>query len=266
MTSIFIMGPSLIEETRRVRQYAERPEHWYRPEIHPPPGNNPAYILVAGTVRAVFSWTRVPGRLLRHMTVSTQRRYPQPVIVWTLAYHFGFTGVVPDKNDLVWTPGLDWGFETDPAEGCVIVQQSVQDSPELEAELEPANVVLEAKPVVKIWLNIMSVADHLDAAQLAKLAQTAPSVTVVSTRLQREIGHTLRYEFRDPDLWAECEIAEDPSAERASSAIATVKGEPVLLGVLLTTLPRGLLRSVGMGLSFSDAIKLEFAGGRKGQA
>jgi hypothetical protein len=125
MTSIFIMGPQLIETARRVREYAEKPEHWYRPEIHPPPGDNQAYVVVAGTIRAVFSWTRAPDRLLRHMTISTQQNYPQPVIVWTMAHHLGFTGVVPDQNDLVWTPGPDWLFQRDQGEKCVIVQQLI---------------------------------------------------------------------------------------------------------------------------------------------
>lgn len=114
---------------KEIAVYAAKPGNWYRPgETLTLPGEHPEYVLVSGTIRAVFTWTRATKSLvIRHMSVSVQgANYPNPLTVWTLAHMFGFTGAKPDEHGLVHQPANTWGCFVDKDERCVVVQEKIE--------------------------------------------------------------------------------------------------------------------------------------------
>lgn len=129
MANVFVWTPKIQAAVRRVRKHAEKPANWYRPG-QAVPGNNPAFVVYAGTTRAVFTWTVAPFGVLRHMTVSVngEGRYPLPVCVFTLAHHFGFTGATLAPSGFVHEIG-PWQMQVDKGERCVVVQELVQPDP-----------------------------------------------------------------------------------------------------------------------------------------
>lgn len=133
----FKWDESVRAEVARVRAFAESSGHWYRPGSGAPaPGHDDSHVVMAGTNRAVFSWTVVPegtrghqtGLVLRHLSVSVEGegRYPLPLAVWTLAHHFGFTGASPDSTCLVWQQPSHWVFAPDEKEQCITVQEPIE--------------------------------------------------------------------------------------------------------------------------------------------
>lgn len=116
---------------KEVAAFAARPENWYKVgESTWIPGDREEYVLRSLTVRAVFSWTQVaPGDVRRHMTISTMGpRFPNPMVVWTLAHMFGFTGAKPNAEGLVHEPAKSWAFLPDEKEHCIVVQEKVSDA------------------------------------------------------------------------------------------------------------------------------------------
>jgi hypothetical protein len=110
-------------------------------------------------------------------------------------------------------------------------------------------------------INISSVSSQVSAAQLADLARQAPSVGVFSMIDRREVGRVISYDWQPPDLWADIELQDDASMVDGMRAAAAIcrdecdgKVTVTLGGVMLTTLPRELIRTLGSGLSYADAV------------
>jgi hypothetical protein len=121
--------PEVKEAAERIAEYAAHEDHWYTPHADlQPPGNNPEHVLRAGNVRAVFSWTRDPysGDVVRHLTVSVEGRWPQPVVVWTLANMFGFTGAEADETGVVMDKADTWQVGVNDDEQCIAVIEKVE--------------------------------------------------------------------------------------------------------------------------------------------
>jgi hypothetical protein len=119
------------ERAREIVDYARRTENWYKVgETSWIPGDRSEFVLISGTVRAVFSWTQVEARILRHMSVSVMGpRLPNPSIVWTLAGFFEFTGVEADAYGVVDRPAATWGIWANEEEHCIVVQEEINPSP-----------------------------------------------------------------------------------------------------------------------------------------
>ena len=83
-------------------------------------------------MHATFSWTVSPkeGTVWRQLSVSVERRgrYPQPVMVWTLARYFGFLGATPDNQGLVHEKASDWGVDINQTENTLVVIQKVDEA------------------------------------------------------------------------------------------------------------------------------------------
>jgi hypothetical protein len=137
------MRPLVIDDVLRdhcaaVREYAERPENWYRPvqgntvlgDSYRVPGDRPEHVVrLSSGYRIVFSITHVPEHSrdpFRHLSVSVDGTgYPNPAVVWTIARLLGFTGADAVDGDVVQQPG-PWGVALDEKEHCVVVQQPVE--------------------------------------------------------------------------------------------------------------------------------------------
>lgn len=116
------------QRAREIVEYASQSENWYRPGPDAIiPGDKPEYVLQGTSVRAVFTWTVSPDDVRRHLSVSVKAegRAPLPIMVWTLAHYFGFTGAKVDEHGLVQEPAPSWGFMVDEAEDCVVVQEPI---------------------------------------------------------------------------------------------------------------------------------------------
>ena len=115
-----------------VALYAADPAHWYRPGISPfvVPGDLDVYTAQIDSFRCVFTYTHHEGVLFRHLSISVaarmQGRVPQPIVAFTLATWFGFTGGdVDEEKDVTLGPGADWAFsaEEEPVAHVVLVQR-----------------------------------------------------------------------------------------------------------------------------------------------
>lgn len=115
-----------------IAEHAAKPENWYRPGQSPIPGDLPSHVLLLpGGIRAVFSWTVAPKDVRRHLSISVvgaPQAFPAPVIAWTLAKCFGFTGAKVESSGVVLQPARSWVFLADREEHCVVVQEVVPDT------------------------------------------------------------------------------------------------------------------------------------------
>lgn len=112
---------------KEIADFAEKPENWYIVgESTWIPGDRPEYVLISGGVLAVFSWTKFPnGEVRRHMSVFVRgSHYPNPIVVWSLAHYFGFTGVLMDKIG-VGRSGGNWTVAVNQKERRIVVQEPV---------------------------------------------------------------------------------------------------------------------------------------------
>lgn len=132
-TSKFFLTDAVLARAKEVVAFAEKQANWYYPGIpgRTVPGDIPDHILESGTTRAVFSWTKHPEHediILRHMSVSVKRkgRYPRPLVVWTIAHLFGFTGAEPNDVGVVIKPAPTWKMASDETEHTVVVQESIE--------------------------------------------------------------------------------------------------------------------------------------------
>jgi hypothetical protein len=81
-------------KARRIREFAEQPENWYLVDGSDRelkiPGNDPRRVAYLNTYRCVFSITKAPDGLYRHLSISVSfERTPKPLrcihdcgIVW----------------------------------------------------------------------------------------------------------------------------------------------------------------------------------------
>lgn len=109
-------------KARAVCEYAERPENWYditgsdRQLLIP--GNNPQHVIRLDTFRCVFSITKSPDGLYRHLSISVPSSgFPNPYAAFTIAEMFGFAG----WDGKTAKPGPDWLISANHAEHCVVV-------------------------------------------------------------------------------------------------------------------------------------------------
>jgi len=113
--------------TQEITAFAERPENWYHVGKSPwIPGRRPEFVLVSFTVRAVFSWTADDGEVYRHLSVSNVGpKYPNPVVIWTLAHYFGFQGAKVDEQGIVHDPSPSWGVDLNENDRCITVLEKI---------------------------------------------------------------------------------------------------------------------------------------------
>jgi len=120
---IFPFGADIQARAKELSDFASRSENWYRwPEVDWIPGDRPEYIMMAGTLRVVFSWTATRDGVFRHMTISNITNYPQPFAVWTMAHMLGFTGATPNAEGLVEGHPESWQISMNDTNGARYIQ------------------------------------------------------------------------------------------------------------------------------------------------
>lgn len=99
-----VIDDALKQAIAQVREYAEKPEHYYligEGGKHDPstiPGDNPQHVITTQFgYRAVFSMTKAPEGLFRHLSISvpSKGQYPGPEVVEEFCHLYGFTGSWP---------------------------------------------------------------------------------------------------------------------------------------------------------------------------
>lgn len=79
---------------------------------------------ILDTFRCVFSYSKVNGILLRHLSISVPGgKYPNIFAAFTIAELFGFTGW--DQKSEV--PPADWFCLPNPDDICVVIAQELKD-------------------------------------------------------------------------------------------------------------------------------------------
>jgi len=121
------MRPLVIDDQARakalrIREFAEQPENWYLIEGSDrelkTPGNDSRRIAYLNTYRCVFSITKAPDGLYRHLSISVPSSgLPNPYAAFMISELFGFEGW--DGKTL--TPGPDWLIQANHAEHCIVL-------------------------------------------------------------------------------------------------------------------------------------------------
>lgn len=109
-------------KARRIREFAEQPENWYLVDGSDrelkAPGNDPRYAACLSTYRCVFSITKTPDGLYRHLSISVPSSgLPNPYAAFMIAELFGFEGW--DAKTV--KPGPDWLIQANHAEHCIVL-------------------------------------------------------------------------------------------------------------------------------------------------
>lgn len=135
---ILDMGPAFRAAVGRLRAFAEDRAHWYYPWVQGLPGENPGYVLDAGTLRIVFTWTVIDhpetSGVFRHLSVSTRmgapgsERLPNQIMTYTVAHLLGFTGARL-SGDLAVSPGTTWQIEISGPEAAIPHVMVVERAP-----------------------------------------------------------------------------------------------------------------------------------------
>lgn len=100
-----------------VVEFASLPENVYIPGPQAKvPGRDPRHVFRVGDTRCVFSISRFPSGLYRHLTLSKADRttYPDAETVAEIAQCFGFVG-----------KPTDWSSTANHQQGCLVVMQRV---------------------------------------------------------------------------------------------------------------------------------------------
>lgn len=115
---ILDMGPAFKAAVARLRAFAEARANWYYPGVQAIAGDNPGYVLDAGTLRIVFTWTVIEHEgVFRHLSVSTRmqspesQRLPNQIMTFTVAHLLGFTGARM-SGEVAVAPSMTWQIET----------------------------------------------------------------------------------------------------------------------------------------------------------
>ena len=110
--------------------FASKRENWYKPgESNWIPGNRPSYTIELDSFRCVFTWDEREGVILRHLSISVPEGvgfYPDPIVAFTIAKMFGFTGG-KEHEGVVIGPGKDWMCGPVPHENCVAFVQPIKE-------------------------------------------------------------------------------------------------------------------------------------------
>jgi hypothetical protein len=155
MATIAFLGPQELKRVKELVEFASLPENHFVPLVSPTPGDNPAYCVMLGTVRAVFTLTISNGALYRHLSLSIPQgqdgpcRFPNLVISEELARHFGFTG------------GLDnWMVSPEHDQGALVIAQHAGEIPPVWSVYDKP-LDFPTKVVVRKWHGIAPTLDAM---------------------------------------------------------------------------------------------------------
>jgi len=115
-------------EVRKIIAYAEKPENWYlvgeggKVALESVPGNSPQHCSTWNTFKCVFSFTKTPKGVFRHLSISVDGpNYPNVYAVYIIATEFGFDGW-DGKSD---EPPADWLVYMNEHEHCIVVAKRI---------------------------------------------------------------------------------------------------------------------------------------------
>jgi hypothetical protein len=121
------MRPLIIDEEARAKVAAVEEfaySNWYRPgQSELVPGDDPRHTVQLSTYRCVFSYTKMPSGLFRHLSISVpSEKYPNPFAVYAIADLFGFTGWDGTSEE----PPAGWMLRANQEEHCVVLAQEIK--------------------------------------------------------------------------------------------------------------------------------------------
>jgi hypothetical protein len=92
--SILIIDDQSRQRVQRLAEFALSPENHYRPGGGIVPGDDSRFVIMLGSYRCVFTYTRLSSGLFRHLSVSVGQpgKWPMPQAVEMIGQMFGFVG------------------------------------------------------------------------------------------------------------------------------------------------------------------------------
>lgn len=120
-----MIRPLIIDDEARAKAakvlaYAEAHPYYPR-QTTGVPSDDPNFVAMFNTYRAVFTFTHSDGSIYRHLSISVPGSFfANPAAVFTIAALFGFSGW--DERTIDRAPG-DWMLGVNEDEHCVTVVQ-----------------------------------------------------------------------------------------------------------------------------------------------
>lgn len=126
---VLVINDFTKQAVKRVLDYAERYEHWYRPGLaRRPPGDDQKHVTQLDSYRCVFSITLDRGIAYRHLSISVPSAdLPNPFTAFTIAQMFGFSGWDGKSMPNSVLPA-GWQVAPNKAEHCVVIMQPYENA------------------------------------------------------------------------------------------------------------------------------------------
>ena len=119
--SVLPINEEMQAQIRKVIEHASAPDNHYYPERSGTraPGTKPEHVAMLHQYRCVFSVTRAERKTYRHLSISVgvKGKFPHPIVAFTIARMFGFTG----WNGTDEKPPRHWGGFADKQRNCIVL-------------------------------------------------------------------------------------------------------------------------------------------------
>lgn len=117
-------------QVKEVLDFASKRENWYTLG-QKSPGDRPGYVTQLTHFRCVYSVTVFEGKPHRHLSLSIHQNLPHPIVAFTIAKMFGFTGGKEQgagEDVTVVGPGPDWQIGPHGVERAVLIVQLLPET------------------------------------------------------------------------------------------------------------------------------------------
>ncbi len=123
--SALVLDKEAEAKVKAVVDFATKKENWYVLGSSPVPGDRTEYCCQLHSYRCVFTLTLINSKPHRHLSISTKSNLPHPIVSFTIAKMFGFTGA-KEQNGAAIAPGKDWILGPHGKDRCVVLVQPVE--------------------------------------------------------------------------------------------------------------------------------------------
>ena len=129
MTALFRFDEDVVSRIQAVKKVGNSLSNRFKTVMYVTP-DNPNFTLEAYGVTATYSMTQSGVNMIhRHLSVCASEdgklAMPNMVLVFTLGYYFGFTGVRLDDKGIVDTASSDWIIRHFPDECTSLLSQRI---------------------------------------------------------------------------------------------------------------------------------------------
>jgi Fe-S-cluster containining protein len=128
--SALVIDEQAKAQVKEVLDFASKRENWRTFGEGAPPGERPGYVTQLTRFRCVYSVTIMNGLPFRHFSLSVPQNLPHPIVTFTIAKMFGFTGGEEQgtgEDATVVGPGPDWQMGPHQDERAIVIVQRLPE-------------------------------------------------------------------------------------------------------------------------------------------